>query len=76
VWAPGPVWTFWRRGYPLFPASIRTLDLPVRSLLAIQPTPSRCIWTTKSLLLLHRALWNLYIVHLPTNALFIKLGNV
>jgi hypothetical protein len=25
-------------------------------------------------LLLHRVLWNLYIVHLPTNALFIKLG--
>ena len=27
-------------------------------------------------LLLHRALWNLYIVHSPTNALFIKLGKV
>jgi len=26
------------------------------------------------LLLLHRALWNLYIVHSPTNELFIKLG--
>jgi len=29
-----------------------------------------------SLLLLHRALWNLYIVHSPTNALFIKLVKV
>jgi len=28
------------------------------------------------LLLLHRALWNLHIVHSPTNALFIKLGKV
>ena len=27
-------------------------------------------------LLLHRALWNLYIVQSPTNALFIKLGKV
>jgi len=27
-------------------------------------------------LLLHRALWNLYIVHSPTNVLFIKLGKV
>jgi len=27
-------------------------------------------------LLLHRELWNLYIVHSPTNALFIKLGEV
>ena len=30
----------------------------------------------KFFLLLHRALWNLYIVHLPTIALFIKLGEV
>jgi len=29
-----------------------------------------------SFLLLHRALWNLYIVHSSTNALFIKLGKV
>ena len=28
------------------------------------------------LLSLHRALWNLYIVHSPTFALFIKLGEV
>jgi hypothetical protein len=28
------------------------------------------------LLLLYRALWNLYIVHSPTNTLFIKLGKV
>jgi len=27
-------------------------------------------------LMLHRALWNLYTVQSPTNALFIKLGNV
>ena len=27
-------------------------------------------------LMLHRALWNLYTVHSPTNALFIKLGKV
>jgi len=27
-------------------------------------------------LLLHRALWNLYVVHSPTNALFIKHGKV
>ena len=39
-------------------------------------------WGTKrkrrkyKLLSLHRALWNLYIIHLPTNALFIKLGKV
>jgi hypothetical protein len=32
--------------------------------------------TTENLLLLNRALWNLYIVHSPTNALFIKLGKV
>ena len=30
----------------------------------------------KELLLLYHALWNLYVVHLPTFALFIKLGDV
>ena len=32
--------------------------------------------TVRELLLLYRELWNLYIVHSPTIALFIKLGEV
>jgi len=36
----------------------------------------RKVYSYGFFLSLHRALWNLYIVHSPTNAHFIKLGKV
>ena len=46
------------------------------ALLALHSKPLHSAQTPYYLLLLHRALRNLYIVHSSTNALFIKLGKV
>jgi len=52
---------------------VRNFGTPVKIRMGFFANASKKCYT---FLLLHRALWNRYIVHSPTNALFIKLGKV